>query len=296
MGNLQTSTPSRLNCFKRRTRNSLEKVWKHEKIPHKWKRGLIIKLPKKGNLKECKNWRGITLLSVVGKILGRIVIEGIQNGVDIRLRNKQARYRKGRGTTEQIFILRNIIEQANEWQGSLYINFIDFEKAFDSIHCESLWFMNYAKIWIPDKIVRTVKVFYEDFNCAVEDQVEACEWFNIKTGVKQVCNMTGFLFLIAMYWIMRKTVGKGENGIRWNLTSKFDDLDFADDVALLSSSKEHIQNKTTKMNEEARRVGLKINKGKTKVMRNNGKNQEKVAVDGKDIGEIEEFNYLGATT
>jgi len=95
---------------------------------------LIIKLPKKGNLKECKNWREITLLSVVGKILGRIVIDGIQNGVDIRLTREQAGYKKGRGTTEQIFVLRSIIEQANEWQASLYINFIDFEKAFDSIH------------------------------------------------------------------------------------------------------------------------------------------------------------------
>ena len=161
----------------------LEKVWKHEKIPDKWKRGLIIKLPKKGNLKECKNWRGITLLSVVGKILGRIVIDRIRNGVDIRLRNEQAGYRKGRGTTEQIFILRNIVEQANEWQASLYINFIDFEKAFDSIHRESLWLIM-QKYGIPDKIVRMVKVFYEDFNCAVEDQAEACEWFNIKTGVK----------------------------------------------------------------------------------------------------------------
>ena len=51
----------------------------------------------------------------------------------------------------------------------------------------------------------------------------------------------------------------------------------------------------TKMNEEARPVGMKINKGKTKVMRINGKSQEKVAVHGQDIGEIEEFNYLGAT-
>ena len=47
----------------------LEKVWKHEKIPDKWKRGLIIKLSKKVNLKECKNWMGLTLVSVVGKIL-----------------------------------------------------------------------------------------------------------------------------------------------------------------------------------------------------------------------------------
>ena len=57
-----------------------------------------------------------------------------------------------------------------------------------------------------------------------------------------------------------KDLGKGENGIRWNFTSKLDDLDFADDVALLSSTKQHTQNKTTKMNEEARQVGLKINK------------------------------------
>ena len=42
-------------------------VWRDEKIPRKWRKGLIAKLPKKGNLKECKNWRGITLLLVVSR-------------------------------------------------------------------------------------------------------------------------------------------------------------------------------------------------------------------------------------
>ena len=139
------------------------------------------------------------------------------------------------------------------------------------------------KYGTPDKIVRMVKVFYEDFNCAVKGQAEACQRFNIKTGVKQGRNMSGFLFLIAMDWIMRRTVGKGENGIRWNFSSKLDDLDFADDVALLCSTKQHIQNKTTKMNEEARRVGLKINKGKTKVMRINGKSHEKVVMSPQSV-------------
>ena len=55
-------------------------------------KGLIIKLPNKGNLKECKNWMGIPLFSVVGKILGWIVIDRLQNGVDIRLRNEQSGY------------------------------------------------------------------------------------------------------------------------------------------------------------------------------------------------------------
>ena len=98
-----------------------------------------MKLPKKGNLKNCKNWRGITLLTVVSKVLGRILIDRMKSGVDNRLRKEQAGYRPGRGTTDQVFILRNIIEQSHEWQSSLYLNFIDFEKAFDSVHRDSLW-------------------------------------------------------------------------------------------------------------------------------------------------------------
>ena len=123
---------------------------------------------------------------------------------------------------------------------------------------------------------------------------ERGEWFNIKTGVKQGCNMSGFLFLIVMDWIMRRTVGKGKNGIRWRLTTKLDDLDFADDVALLSSSRNQMQEKTSRMDREAKRVGLKINLDKTKVIRINAKNQVPISIVGKNIKEVEEFTYLGA--
>ena len=61
-------------------------VWRHEKTPRKWWKGLIVKLPKKGNLKECKNWRGITLMSVVSKVLGRIVVARIRTRVESKLR------------------------------------------------------------------------------------------------------------------------------------------------------------------------------------------------------------------
>ncbi|PFX17059.1 hypothetical protein AWC38_SpisGene18635 [Stylophora pistillata] len=102
-----------------------------------------------------------------------------------------------------------------------------------------------------------VRVFYDDFNCAVEDQGETCEWFDIKTSVKQGCNMSGFLFLIVMDWVMQRAVGSGENGIRWKFTSKLDDLDFAYDIVLLSSTKQQIQDKTTRLDEEARQVPTK---------------------------------------
>ena len=113
-------------------------LWEEGKVQNNWKRSLIVKLPKKGDLKECKNWRGITLPRVISKVISRIVITRIRTGVDNRLRKEQAGFRKGRGIIEQIFILKNIIEQANEWQATLYLNFVDFEKAFDSIHMESL--------------------------------------------------------------------------------------------------------------------------------------------------------------
>ena len=51
----------------------MKKIWQYEKIARSWRQGLIIKLAKKGNTKNCKNWRGITLLSVAGKILFRII-------------------------------------------------------------------------------------------------------------------------------------------------------------------------------------------------------------------------------
>ena len=96
------------------------------------------------------------------------IIERVRNGVDRRLRKEQG-YRKGQGTTDQIFFLPNIIEQVSKWQATLYLNFVDFEKAFDSIHRESLWVIM-AKYGIPEKIVKMVRVFYDDFKCAVEDR------------------------------------------------------------------------------------------------------------------------------
>ena len=111
-------------------------IWENEVMPHEWLKGLIVKIPKKGNLKECTNWRGITLLVTASKVLGKILIESLKSGADKRLRAEQADlagFRQGRSTTEQISI-----EQSYEWQTPLVVNFIDLEKALDSLHQPSL--------------------------------------------------------------------------------------------------------------------------------------------------------------
>nr|KAG5694275.1 hypothetical protein BaRGS_031993 [Batillaria attramentaria] len=270
------------------------RVWEEEEVPEKWKKGLIVKIPKKGDLKECKNWRGVTLLPVDSKIMGRVIIQRIQRCTDNTLRKEQAGFRKGRSTLEHIFILRNIMEQVNEWQATLYTHFVDFEKAFDSLHRRGLW--NIMKSYgIPEKLIRMVKLMYDDFECAVIDEGEQTRWFKITTGVKQGCVMSGFLFLLAIDWIMRQTTERHRHGIRWDLTSTLEDLDFADDIALISSKFEHIQAKTDRLVENAGRVGLRLNSAKCKVMRTNAKRQDKVKIGQEEVEDVKEFVYLGAT-
>ena len=91
-------------------------IWKDHCVPEEWKKSLIVKVPKKGNLTECDNYRGISLLSVPSKILCRVLIDRVKSNVDEIIRQEQAGFRSGRGASEQIFALRNILEQCQEWQ------------------------------------------------------------------------------------------------------------------------------------------------------------------------------------
>ena len=107
--------------------------------------------------------------------------------------------------------------------------------------------------------------------------------------------MSGFLFLIVVDWVMRKSVGHGKNNIRWKFTSKLDDPNFADIIVFLSSTRQQMQNKTKKIDKESKRVGLKMSMEKTKVMNVNAKNQEGITINGLDnIEEVEAITYLGA--
>lgn len=74
---------------------------------------------------------------------------------------------------------------------------------------------------IPEKLTRIIKVFYTGFQCSVIDEAETLAWFDLNPGVKQGCNISGFLFLIAKGWIMKRSTKNGEKGIRWNFTTNW---------------------------------------------------------------------------
>ena len=143
-----------------------EEIWEKEEIPAEWKEGYLIKIPKKGDLSRCDNYRGVTLLSVPGEILNRIILERMKGKVDQTLREQQPGFRQDRSCTDQIATLRIIVEQSIEWNSSLYINFVDYEKAFDSVDRETPWkvLRHYG---VPKKLVKMIKNSYEGMSCRV---------------------------------------------------------------------------------------------------------------------------------
>ena len=107
-------------------------------------------------------------MPTAAKVMGKVIIKRISRGVDKKLRKEQAGFRSGRSTIEQIFVLQNIIEQSVEWNASLYFCFIDYEKAFDSVHRETLWRIM-STYRIPSKLVRMIHAMYKGSKCAVID-------------------------------------------------------------------------------------------------------------------------------
>lgn len=99
-----------------------------------------------------------------------------------------------------------------------------------------------------------VQLLYKDTQCAAIDEGEESEWFSVKTGVKQGCEVSGFLFPLALDFVMRKTTEERDTGIRWKLTTKLEDLEFADNIALLSPTQQTMQRKTIKLQDQTTRT------------------------------------------
>nr|KAG5708629.1 hypothetical protein BaRGS_034846 [Batillaria attramentaria] len=219
------------------------KIWEKEEVPAQWKEGIVIKLPKKGDLRDCSTTEGSCSFT----------------GVEL----------------------------------PLYINFIDYEKAFDSVDREALWRL-LRHYGVPGKIISLIQCTYKDMSCRIAHAGQLSESFEVKTGVRQGCLLSPFLFLLVIDWIMKTTTTGRKNGIQWTLWTQLDDLDFADDLALLSHSHSQMQDKTTCLEATSAGTGLKINRRKTELMKINTTANTPVTVGGEPIREVESFVYLGS--
>jgi len=97
-----------------------QQIWKIQQWPQDWKRSVFIPIPKKGNTKECSNYHTIALISHASKVMLKILLTRLQQYMNHELPDVQARFRKGRGTRDQIANIRQIIEKAREFQKNIY--------------------------------------------------------------------------------------------------------------------------------------------------------------------------------
>ena len=116
-----------------------QQIWKTQQRLQDLKRSVFISVPKKGNAKECSNYRTIALISHASKVLLKILWARLQQSVNWELPDVQVGFRKGRGTRDQIANINWIIEEAREFQENIYVCFIDYAKAFDCVGHNKPW-------------------------------------------------------------------------------------------------------------------------------------------------------------
>ena len=114
-------------------------IWEQKKWPKEWTQSLMIPLPKKGNLRQCKNHRMISLISHPSKVILHIILNHLKSKAEEILSEEQAGFTAGWSTVEQIFNCRVLIEKHLPHQRDLFHNFINFKKAFKWVWHNGLW-------------------------------------------------------------------------------------------------------------------------------------------------------------
>ena len=152
---------------------------------------------------------------------------------------------------------------------------------------------------VPYKIVQAIKVLYDDSTSRVYVNGKLSKEFKVTTGVLQGDVLAPSLFIIVMDYIMKKS--EKEFGFtthlrtcRRNPDKKLNDLDFADDIALLEGSLSAAQKQLEETSKNAKEVGLDINIGKTKLMIFNSDQNQKISLNGETIETVSDFKYLGS--
>ena len=177
----------------------------------------------------------------------------------------QAGFRKGRGPRDQIANILWIMEKAKEFQKNIYFCFIDYAKAFDCVDHNKLWKI-LREMGIPDHLTCLLRNLYAGQEATVRTGRGTTDWFQIERGVFQGCILSPCLFNLYEKYIMRNTgLEETQAGIKI-ARRNINNLRYADDTTLMAESEEELKSLLMKVKEESKKVGLKLNIEKMKIM------------------------------
>ena len=181
---------------------------------------VLIPIPKKGNTKECSNYRTIVLISHANKVMLKILQARLQQYVSWELPDVQVGFRKGRKSRKA-----REKEKAREFQKNIYFCFIGYAKALDCVDHNKLWKI-LQEMGIPDHLTCLLRNLYAGQEATVRTGHRATDWFQIRKGVRQGCILSPCLFNLSTEYNMRnvgleeaqagiKIAGRNINNLRY---------------------------------------------------------------------------------
>lgn len=258
-----------------------------EIIPTQWTTSTIILLHKKGDKTNINNYRPISLMSNIYKIFAKIILARITRTLDENQPREQAGFRAGYSTLDHIHTVRQIIEKNKEFNVPFYCCFIDYNKAFDSIEHENIWYC-LKNQGVDQKYIRIIKNVYINSTAKIKLEKEGKE-IKINRGVRQGDPLSPKLFTAVLEGIFRE-LSWDHYGLNIN-GERLSHLRFADDIVLFAETKEHLQNMIIDLERESQKVGLTMNASKTKALTN--ATEEPIIINGIPIEYVKEYTYLG---
>jgi len=229
-------------------------VVKEGKVPADWSKSWVVSVYKgKGDAMECGSYRGIKLLEHAMKVFERVIEARVRSR--IKIDNMQFGFCSGKGTTDAIFIVRQMQEKYLAGKKDLWLAFVDLEKAFDRVPRGVLWWA-LRVLGVEEYLVNVIKAMYEGASTAVKLRNGKSEAFEVKVGVHQGSVLSPLLFIIVLEALSRQF----RVGLPYELL-------YADDLVVMAESKELLLEKLGRWKEHMEAKGLRVNMGKTKVMR-----------------------------
>jgi hypothetical protein len=274
-----------------------KKVWDMEEFPSQWMRGVICPLFKGGDVQDCGDYRGIALLSIVGKVLGRVLNSRLMAFAESgEIVEEQFGFRPGRGCVDAAFVFSEVVKGRKDIGKATFCAFIDVRKAYDRVWRDGLW----KRLWeagVKGKMWRVLRALYKEVKSCVMVDGELSEWFETLVGVRQGCVLSPVLYSLFINgfakFLKEKSVGGVKVAEEWLRL-----LLFADDIVLFAESEEELQEMLNLLSEYCRRWRFEINVGKSKVMvcGPRGLTTQVTAkwwLAGKEMGRVRVYKYVG---
>ena len=266
-------------------------------FPETWSDGYIIPLHKKGSINNHENYRGITLLSTLGKLFTRILNNRLKDWAEdyhVYIES-QAGFRSNMGTVDNIFVLHGLITHILNKGSKLYCGFVDFTKAFDYVVRENLW-MKLIKLGLRGRMLNIIQSMYKSVKSRVKYANELSSEFTCTLGVRQGECLSPFLFAMFLNDLEEQFILNGFDGVPVDMV-KILVLLYADDIVIFSETAEGLQQGFDILSDYCQRWKMKVNTNKTKVMifRKGGPVARNIhfEYDGNDIEIVKSFTYLG---